>query len=114
MIDLRYDVNINDLVLTNGDFEELERVSEQNGSVIFLKSCTSLLRPQFGFGFEDWSWNVGDIEFGAIEGNAETMMRRDGAIYASVRIVRELETNRPRHRVVYPEVGVEIRSRYRE
>lgn len=77
MTDLRYDTNINDLVVVNGDFDTINRCSEQNGDLLLRKSAASIIWPQFGVGFEQFYMNLPQVYWGQVQTAAEGQMLTD-------------------------------------
>lgn len=107
MIDLKWDFNANDIILTSGFFEIGEPVSTQNGALIFNKSAANILRPEVGVGFENYYANIPSNLFGRVQAAGERQMRADGAIVATVRII-EANSGIPGERTA------DIYVRYRE
>lgn len=89
MTDLLFDTLANDLVLRSGSFDEIERSSLQNAALIFNKSVTSILQPQFGLGFEEFYANLPAWLFGRVQVAGERLLKRDGALIARITIQDE-------------------------
>lgn len=87
MIDLEFDFNANDMVLSAGDFDGINICSLQNGTLLFSKSAASLLYPEYGIGFEEFYPNLPSYEFGRVQNKAERQMKNDGAFYVRVTIL---------------------------
>lgn len=87
MTDLKFDFDMNDIVLTSGDFDTINVCSLQNGTLMFNKSATSITSPQFGVGFEEIYPYLPQNLFGDIELRGENQIVKDGALYASINIV---------------------------
>lgn len=89
MIDAQFDFDTNDIVWTGGDFGMLSGVSLQNATLLTLKSCACLTKPQFGVGLEDYYAHLPSSMWGSVESAAQTQILNDGGMTASVTIEQD-------------------------
>lgn len=86
MTDLAFNFDMNDIVISGGDFDVVTSSGQQNGGLLFNKSATSILAPQYGVGFEEFYPNLPQWEFGNTQAEGEQQMIADGALVARVKI----------------------------
>lgn len=89
MTDLKFDFGINDIVLDGaGHVLTASKCSMQNAALIFNKSAASITKVQLGQGFEEIYPNMPENRFGTYKVNGERQIKEDGAIIATINIVK--------------------------
>lgn len=79
MKEILWDFNINDIVFSNDDFSVVEDASNQNATLIFMKSCVNVSAADVGVGFEEVYANISQNEANILVTEGIRQVRADGA-----------------------------------
>lgn len=88
MIDIGWDFGSNDIVLANGDFYQIDDVSNQNGLLLLLKSATNIYDASRGVAVEELFANTSQNYLDRLAANGVKQIQDDGATSVNVTIKR--------------------------
>ena len=86
MSDILFDLQNNDVGISDGDFATVVDPSVQNATLMLLKNPVNILQPQFGVGFEMFALNARPEYVSSLAATAKRQVLKDGADYCNITI----------------------------
>lgn len=86
MSDILFDLQNNDVGISDGDFATVVDPSVQNATLMLLKNPVNILQPQFGVGFEMFALNARPEYVSSLAAAAKRQVLKDGADYCDITI----------------------------